>query len=258
MTAHELLLDRQVRDWVLIPLTIFMILMKLLMQYFHQMMSPPDSNAGKKPEAIKEVQAVARSQRLRQYGGYIPESSFRPRKEFFVAKEKGVFHQKTVSKPSLESMTSDPTMMVDGMKRSLTSVIPQLVMGAWVNFFFSGFVMGRVPLSLSPRFKPMLQRGVDLQSLDVSYFTSLSYYIMLLLALRGPFSLVFREDTLDDAEMMRRQMNPMAGPAFDAANAFNAELKALEAVDHEFALEDIEQSATAILKKLSASLPSVK
>ena len=26
-----------------------------------------------------------------------------------------------------------------------------------VNFFFSGFVMGKVPFSLSPRFKPMLQ-----------------------------------------------------------------------------------------------------
>ncbi len=59
----------------------------------------------------------------------------------------------------------------------------------------------------------MLQRGVDLSSLDVSYFTSLSYYIMLLFASRGPFSLVFREDTLDESEMMRRQMNPMGQAA---------------------------------------------
>ena len=44
-------------------------------------------------------------------------------------------------------------------------------MGTMVTFFFSGFVMGKVPFSLSPRFRPMLQRGVDLASLDVSYFT---------------------------------------------------------------------------------------
>lgn len=61
-----------------------------------------------------------------------------------------------------------------------------------VNFFFNGFVIGKIPLTLSPRFKPMLQRGIDLVSLDVSYFTSLSYYILLLFGLRGIFSLVFR------------------------------------------------------------------
>jgi hypothetical protein len=65
-------------------------------------------------------------------------------------------------------------------------------MGTIVSFFFSGFVMGKVPFSLSPRFRPMLQRGVDLASLDVSYFTGLSYYILLLFSSRGPFSLVFR------------------------------------------------------------------
>lgn len=38
----------------------------------------------------------------------------------------------------------------------------------------------------------VVQRGIDLASLDVSYFTSLSYYILLLFGLRGVFALVFR------------------------------------------------------------------
>ncbi len=54
---------------------------------------------------------------------------------------------------------------------------------------------------------------MDLSSLDVSYFTSLSYYILLLFASRGPFSLVFREDTVDESEVYRRQMNPMGQAA---------------------------------------------
>ena len=33
----------------------------------------------------------------------------------------------------------------------------QLAMGMVVNFFFSGFVLGKVPFALSPRFKLMLQ-----------------------------------------------------------------------------------------------------
>lgn len=76
-----------------------------------------------------------------------------------------------------------------------------------------------------------MQRGIELSSLDVSYFTSLSYYIVLLFGLRGVFSLVFRDDTVDDTEMMRRQMNPMANQmAFDAEAAFKTERTALPVV----------------------------
>eukprot|EP00798_Chlamydomonas_sp_ICE-L_P026818 gene26818-4412_t len=127
-------------------------------------------------------------------------------------------------------------------------------MGMVVNFFFSGFVMGKIPLTLSPRFKPMLQRGIDLVSLDVSYFTSLSYYILLLFGLRGIFSLVFREDTVDDSEMMRRQMNPTANNmSFDAEAAFKGERGALTNLDHEFELDSAEEKAVAMLKKALAA-----
>lgn len=65
-------------------------------------------------------------------------------------------------------------------------------MGTFVNYFFSGFILGKVPFPLSPSFRPMLQRGIDLPTLDVSYYTSLSYYILLLFGLRGVFVLMFR------------------------------------------------------------------
>ncbi len=38
--THELALDSDVRDWVFIPLTIFIVLMKLIMQYVHQVGQP--------------------------------------------------------------------------------------------------------------------------------------------------------------------------------------------------------------------------
>ena len=61
-----------------------------------------------------------------------------------------------------------------------------------VNFFFSGFILGRIPFALSPKFRIMLQRGIDLPGLDPSYFTSLSYYLLLLFGLRGVLTLLFR------------------------------------------------------------------
>lgn len=65
-------------------------------------------------------------------------------------------------------------------------------MGMFVNYFFAGFILGKVPFQLSPSFRLMLQRGIDLPSLDVTYFTSLSYYILLLFGFQGVFRIVFR------------------------------------------------------------------
>ena len=46
-----------------------------------------------------------------------------------------------------------------------------------------------------------LQRGIDLPTLDVTYFTSLSYYMLLLFGLRGVMSLFFKEDTIDETQV---------------------------------------------------------
>mmetsp|Transcript_26727 Transcript_26727/g.72237 ORF Transcript_26727/g.72237 Transcript_26727/m.72237 type:complete len:259 (+) Transcript_26727:146-922(+) len=256
MPSHgeELELDTAVRDWVFIPLTLCILLMKLLTQYANMLMhSPSNKPSTKDLKEIREQQLVIRSQRLRAIGRIISDNGFKMRKEFLAAKDTGVFHQKAVSKSMQETMATDPTMMVDMMKKNLSGIVPQLAMGMVVNFFFSGFVLGKVPFALSPRFKLMLQRGIDLASLDVSYFTSLSYYILLLFGLRGVFMLVFRDETVDETEMMRRQMNPMgANPmAFDAEAEFKKERVALAALDHEWEVETAEEKAVQTLKRLS-------
>lgn len=77
---------------------------------------------------------------------------------------------------------------------------------------------------------------MDLPSLDVTYFTSLSYYILLLFGLNGTFRLIFRENTVDETQMMRQQMamsgGGMGGPmgAPDPTKAFEAERQALDMV----------------------------
>eukprot|EP00879_Flechtneria_rotunda_P003630 GHRR01003867.1.p1 GENE.GHRR01003867.1~~GHRR01003867.1.p1 ORF type:complete len:255 (+),score=57.62 GHRR01003867.1:276-1040(+) len=250
MGYHELVLDSNVRNWVFIPLTIFIVLMKLLMQYAHQMNTAVPITTKELAE-IREQQAVQRSARIRAAANWLPETAFRMRKAFFTDKDEGLFNQKPKSRAMHETMATDPSFMVDMMKKNLTGMLPQIVMGTAVSFFFNGFVMGKIPFGLSPRFRPMLQRGVDLAALDVSYFTSLSYYFALLFASRGPFSLVFREHTLDETEMMRRQMNPMAGGAgFDAAGMFKTEQAAWEASQHEWVVSGSEEQALQVLCRL--------
>ena len=55
-----------------------------------------------------------------------------------------------------------------------------------------------------------LQRGIDLPSLDVTYFTSLSYYMLLLFGLRGVMSLFFKEDTIDETQVRLLQSEQKA------------------------------------------------
>ena len=61
------------------------------------------------------------------------------------------------------AMMSDPTMMMDMLKKNVHMIVPQMLTGAWVNFFFSGFVIAKIPFPLTQRFRTMLQRGIDLQ-----------------------------------------------------------------------------------------------
>jgi len=150
MADDALELDTAVRNWVFIPLTLCILLMKLLSQYVHmvgegldvrvcvalhpppqlarnararayahmhpctharlhtrasglqpgrihacplstlhadaQMMAGPSAPSNKELKEVREQQAVTRSQRLRMMGRVIPETAFRMRKEFLVAK----------------------------------------------------------------------------------------------------------------------------------------------------------------------------
>ena len=54
---------------------------------------------------------------------------------------------------------TDPSMMTDMLKKNLNMIVPQMLTAAWVNFFFTGFVVGKVPFPLTQRFRGMLQRG---------------------------------------------------------------------------------------------------
>ena len=161
-------------------------------------------------------------------------------------------------------MMTNPEAVTGMLKQSLGGIVPQVAMGAFVSFFFSGFILGRVPFPLSPSFRLMLQRGVDLPSLDVTYFTSLSFYILLLFGLRGAFMLAFREGGVIDEASMQRMSLGMGGAggaaaaAPDPAKAFEAEQAAVSALAWDAPrLDGAESAACEALKKFLTSPSSV-
>ena len=103
------------------------------------------------------------------------------------------------------------------MKGNLVQMVPQMLTMAWVNFFFSGFIVARVPFPLTQRFRGMLQRGVDLPGLDVTYVSSLSWYFLIVFGLSGVLQLLLGEATVNDTALMQQQMAMVRPPARCAA-----------------------------------------
>ena len=118
-------------------------------------------------------------------------------------------------------------------------IVPQMLTAAWVNFFFTGFVVGKVPFPLTQRFRGMLQRGIELQSLDVTYISSLSWYFLNFFGLRGVFALALGKNDLNDAQAMQQQM----AMGMDTGKAFVAVKESLDMMDHEFQLHVAERRA---------------
>lgn len=238
-----------------------------------------------KAQEVKEKAVLARSQILRANYGFLTPSGFQQRLAFFTAKvrsaptppaqhfyqssrkahliyisfyflmqDTGVLNQKIEKRDMTEMMMTNPDMMSGMMKQQLGGLGPQLALGAFVNFFFRGFILGKLPFSLSPKFRGMLQSGIDLPSLDVAYLSSLSYYMLLLFGSRGVMTLFFQDSAVNDVAMMSQmqmqgQMAFMNPAAVDPGKAFAAEAQALDLVQYRWRMAGSEARATQLLRK---------
>uniref|UniRef100_H2MWS8 ER membrane protein complex subunit 3 n=1 Tax=Oryzias latipes TaxID=8090 RepID=H2MWS8_ORYLA len=195
MASPELLLDSSIRMWVVLPIVFITFFVGILRHYVTQLLhsdkkvdleqvsdrcdlqlcvSLPSSRflgGTLKARSHRDefhCQVLLRSRVLRENGKYIPKESFTMRKHYFNNTETGFF-KKVKRKVVPKNPMTDSSMLTDMMKGNLTNVLPMIVIGGWINWAFSGFVITKVPFPLTLRFKPMLQRGIDLLSLDASW-----------------------------------------------------------------------------------------
>ena len=209
-----------------------------------QQLMRSDANLDLKQQV--QTQTLQRAQRLRTNGNIIPARSFAMRKRYFTAKGPGLLRQKV--KKAAGAGMQNPNQMMGMMKNNMSFMIPNMLKMAWISNFLSGFVLVKVPFPLTLRFKPMLQRGIGMDSLDVSYVSSLSWYFLVMFGMRGFLGLLIGDGNVDSAEqMMQAQMGVGvmgmgAQGNFDAAKAFQQERDSLNLKKHEFVVASAERA----------------
>ncbi|UYV74458.1 hypothetical protein LAZ67_11003602 [Cordylochernes scorpioides] len=232
----ELLLDSDIRIWVFLPIIIITFLVGIVRHYVSILLS---STKKVELQQVQDSQVMIRSRLLRENGKYIPRQAFLMRKHFFNNEETGYFKTQK-RQPIMQNPVTDPTMMTDMLKGNFTNVLPMILIGGWINWTFSGFVTTKVPFPLTLRFKPMLQRGIELMSLDASWVSSASWYFLNVFGLRSIYALVLGENNAADSH--RALQDQMSGAALamppDPRQAFKAEWEALEICEHRWALEN--------------------
>merc|ERR1719401_1962038 len=195
---------------------------------------------------------LSRCRSLRQHANILCEKSFKTRKAYFVKKDQGVL-VKNVPKPKdpMEALSGggDPMMAMGMMKNQMFFMVSQGLLAYWVSHFFSGFLVAKTPFPLTFQFKSMMQRGVDVQSLEPGYVSSLCWYMFVMMSSHSLIGLVqsfiSSDSNADDNPMMAMMggmggagMTPGGGP--DMSKVYKQEQESLEILTHEFVLENIE------------------
>ena len=249
-------LDPAIRNWVLLPIFFVMFVQGLLRHYVTQLMEKEQEpgELGK----VKEAQMNLRAGRVRRNAWLIPGPAFEVRRKWFCEPKVGYFVVKEAEfaevKPTDQAlkMLTDPSAATEGMKKQMTMMLPQMLLFFWSNYFFSGFMVAKVPFPLTQRFRIMLQRGVDMSSLDVTWVTALSWYFLNWYGLRGSYGLVLGGDAnvMDDARLMQQQMQ-MAQANPEPAKMYKGLREGMQMVNHtQQALVDSEKRVLEKLRRI--------
>lgn len=247
-------IDPSIRNWVFFPITLITVLVNLLVKYLtlymNQEKKQPVPSTCKDPDIkqellskdvdIKVTSALNRSIKIRQNYFNISERGFRQRKAFFCKEGEGFFNQKFENKPA-EIM--NPNMMFDMVKKNAINMLYYGLIFVGCGFFFSGFILLKLPFGLSQQYRSMLQQGLAIPNLDLSYVSAVSWCFILVFGLNsimqhldgGDDYSVFKEQE----KMMNAPMQGLGGPQEkDYTKIMSSEKENLEIITFHSVLDD--------------------
>lgn len=248
-----ILLDPRIRDFVLLPIFVVVVLMSVLRS---NLMTIFKSDPKVDLKEMKTNNMLNRCRMLRANMHFLGSAAFKSRKAYFVKKDVGVLvKDPPKAKDPMEALSGggpDPMAAMGMMKNQMFFMVSQGVLGYWVSHLFSGFLVAKTPFPLTFQFKGMMQRGVDVSALEPGYVSALCWYMFVMMSshsLIGLAQSLFTKEGGDDEDnpMMAMMgsmggggagMMPGGGP--DMSKIYKQEQENLEMMQHEFVLDNIE------------------
>mmetsp|Transcript_13322 Transcript_13322/g.20951 ORF Transcript_13322/g.20951 Transcript_13322/m.20951 type:complete len:298 (+) Transcript_13322:179-1072(+) len=266
--TSNILLDSDIRDWVVLPLFVIMVAAGLLRFYMGNILKPAPKSTTK---VTQRTQASVRSTSALKSGAihFLSTPKLEARKTAYpeLLRDQAEWcevYLENKEQADKENATGDddmpnPFAAMDGMKGNMAFMVQNMVMMQAIQHFFSGFILLKVPFSLTMGFKQMFQKGLDgLATLDTSYVSSVSWYFLVMFGLRGFFRLVIGTPTLETQETTQLWHKlglmpgggPPTGPNDDnQIKALNTEADNLELLLPKTFKSNLDQVEKRLLKK---------
>nr|BAE44761.1 hypothetical protein [Candida albicans] len=245
MITPDLLLDPQLKYWVLLPISVAMVLVGLLRSNITYLLQPQPKLENYKN--LRERQFLHRARCFRENNSVLSPEDFEIRKKYFIEKLNSTeFHAKSPSENNDNdplAAFNDPSSneaLMQMAKGNLMNYIPQTLIMGWVNYFFAGFVIMKLPFPLTDGFKSMLQNGVMTPDLNVRYVSAISWYFVNLFGLKPIYSLLMGSSEAEELmqqqaqQTQQQQMPNLSGPgAPKAEKVFKAEAENIQILSQE-------------------------
>lgn len=204
MDSTSILLDPQIKTHVLLPITLIMLLVYVLRQMATSLLKPKQQL--QKMSKLRESQ---HSQYITMSGSnswtslcksewdakktsiseqYLKRSNLNKILENPIDDEKKINGKSTsnnneVKNPLTEASFTDT--LWQGIKANLLNYLPQPILMFYMSFLFRGYIVLKLPFTLTSNFKPMFQSSIMTSELDVSYVTGISWYFVNLLGVES-------------------------------------------------------------------------
>ena len=223
-----LVLDPDIRDWVVLPLFVIIIVTGLIRQSVSNYMNVTTQTRVPIPLYVQRVQSIltsstyvrfqyksmimnriiTSSQQFQQYKNYrmtllqnemIYIQTLKDNNATAAGTDTFSATTTTTTTPPQSPAAAAADPMMDMMMKNPMSLmgnnmifmVQNMIMMQGIQHFFSGFILLQVPFSLTIGFKSMFQKGVmDLPNLSSSYVSSVSWYFLVLYGLRSFLSLL--------------------------------------------------------------------
>ena len=274
----DIVIDHRIRDWVFIPILYVMFMcgiLKLFMSKGMQSQKKQTTTSRKTVDQGKDKLVMMHSQKLGACNGFLTEKGFYMRKHYFMRKDQGALwaRENDAAADPMEAMSAgnpmmNPNNMTDMLKNNLFMTITTPLQFGFISYFFTGYLVGKVPFPLTQKFRDMLQKGVEIAAIDVKYVSALSLYFLTIFGFNSIYKMMFTNDgdenaamdPMSDPSMNPMAMNPMmgggGGSPFGGAPDSKAQMKAerdnLDIVCHKFKIEKAEKHLLNKWKKLKS------